>query len=316
MLDAVTIGETMALFSPIRSGSLKYVDYFRKQVGGAESNFAIGVVRLGRTAGWISKVGDDPFGSYIISCIRGEGVDTSRVKVDKEAPTAVYFKEFHELGDPRVYYYRSGSAASRLQPEDLDEEYISQAKVLHITGITPALSKSARDTVNAAVYLAKKHKLKISFDPNIRKKLWSEKECRETIISLVHETDILLPNLKEAEFLLEESDPEVICKKFLEMGPATVALKLGRDGCIVANGEKIIKIGGMEVKKVVDPVGAGDGFDAGFIVGMLNGWNLTQCGELANAVGARVVTVNGDVEGLPNWREIDEFRGNIKVVDR
>ncbi|MDI6600829.1 MAG: sugar kinase [Thermoanaerobacteraceae bacterium] len=316
MTEVVTIGETMVLFSPICTGSLQYVNYFQKQIGGAESNFAIGIVRLGHTAGWISKVGDDPFGKYLVSFIRGEGVDTSRVRVDNEAPTAVYFKEFHEMKDPKVYYYRAGSAASRISPEDLDEDYIREAKILHLTGITPALGKSARDTVYKAIDIARKHGLIVSFDPNIRKKLWSEEECRSTILDIASKVDIIMPGLEEARFLLGEGDPEDYCRKFLDMGIKTVAMKMGKDGCIVADKGIIQRVAGRVVAKVVDPVGAGDGFDAGFITGILNGWDIIECARLANDVGAFVITVNGDVEGLPTMREIMELRGEFDTIDR
>lgn len=316
MPEVVTIGETMVLFSPTCTGSLQYVNYFQKQVGGAESNFAIGIVRLGHTAGWISKVGDDPFGKYLVSFIRGEGVDTSRVRVDNEAPTAVYFKEFHEMRNPKVYYYRTGSAASRMRPEDLDEDYMSKAKILHITGITPALSTSAKETVYKSIEIARKHNLTISFDPNIRKKLWSEEECRNTILDIAGKVDIIMPGIEEARFLLGEGSPEDYCRKFLGMGIKTVAMKMGKDGCVVAEKDIIQRVHGRVIDNIVDPVGAGDGFDAGFITGILNGWDIIECAKLANDVGAFVVTVNGDVEGLPTMEEVMEFRGERNVVDR
>lgn len=146
-LDVVTFGETMILMNPQESGSLKYVNQFTKQIGGAESNFAIALTRLGFKTGWISRLGKDSFGDYMEAFIRGEGVDVSQIKRDKNYPTGLMFKERYELGETKVYYYRHDSAASKLQPEDLNEEYISQAKYLHLTGITPALSPSCRETV-------------------------------------------------------------------------------------------------------------------------------------------------------------------------
>lgn len=316
MPEVITLGETMVLLSPICSGSLQYVNYFQKQIGGAESNFAIGIVRLGHSAGWISRVGDDPFGRYMVSFIRGEGVDTSGVKVDSDAPTAVYFKEFHENREPKVYYYRAGSAASRMGPDDIEEDYIRDAKILHITGITPALSKSARDTVYKAIEMARGFDILISFDPNIRRKLWSNEECRDTLLDIASKSDIIMPGLDEARFLLGEGEPEDYCVKFLDMGIKTVAIKMGKDGCIVADRKIIQKVEGRTVAKVVDPVGAGDGFDAGFITGILNGWNIIDSAKLANDVGAFVITVNGDVEGLPTMREIKEFRGESDTINR
>lgn len=316
MPEVITLGETMVLLSPICSGSLQYVNYFQKQIGGAESNFAIGIVRLGHTSGWISRVGDDPFGRYMVSFIRGEGVDTSSVKVDNNAPTAVYFKEFHEMREPKVYYYRAGSAASRMSPDDIDEDYIKDARILHITGITPAISRSARETVYTAIEIARKYNILISFDPNIRRKLWSEEECRSTLLDIASKSDIVMPGLDEARFLLGDGAPEDYCVKLLDMGIKTVAIKMGKDGCIVADKNIIQRVDGRKVAKVVDPVGAGDGFDAGFVTGILNGWDIIDSAKLANDVGAFVITVNGDVEGLPTMREIMEFRGEYDTINR
>jgi 2-dehydro-3-deoxygluconokinase len=311
MLDIVTIGETMVLLTPMNPGSLKYVDYFKKQIGGAESNFAIGIARLGHKSGWISKVGDDPFGKYIVSFIRGEGVDTSRVRVDKGSPTGVYFKEFCQDHNPKIYYYRKGSAASNMNCCELDEEYIASAKYFHITGITPLLSETAREMVSKAIEIAKKNNVIISFDPNIRKKLCSEEECRKILRDILPQCDIFLPGYSEAKFLLHDGEPDELCKELLSMGIKTVAMKLGKEGCIVANSSMVKTIQGVKIEKVVDTVGAGDGFDAGFMTGMLNGWDIEKCGRLANVVGAMVVMVVGDMEGLPTMEEVSEFEDEV-----
>jgi 2-dehydro-3-deoxygluconokinase len=316
MLDVITLGETMVLLSSTTGGSLKYVNTFNKQIGGAESNFAIGINRLGHSSGWISKVGNDPFGEYLLSFIRGEGVDVSKVKIDNDAQTALYFKEFHELKDPIVYYYRAGSAASRMEPADLDEEYISNARILHLTGITPALSESAKKTIYRAIEIAKKHNVMVSFDPNIRRKLWKDEECRQVLLDLITKVDIILPGISECEFLFGESNPEKACAKLLSMGPKIVAIKLGKNGCIVADKNGIQRVKGIVIEKVVDSIGAGDGFDAGFITGILNNWDIKECGRLANDVGGFVTTVSGDIEGLPTLRDIKEFRGELNVIDR
>lgn len=313
MLDIVTIGETMVLLTPMNPGSLKYVDYFKKQIGGAESNFAIGIARLGHKSGWISKVGDDPFGKYIVSFIRGEGVDTSRVRVDKGSPTGVYFKEFCQDHNPKIYYYRKGSAASNMNYCELDEEYIASAKYLHITGITPLLSETAREMIFKAIEIAKINNVAISFDPNIRKKLCSEEECRKVLRDILPQCDIFLPGYSEAKFLLHDGEPDELCKELSSMGIKTVAMKLGKEGCMVANGSMVKTIPGVRNQKIVDTVGAGDGFDAGFMTGMLNGWDIEKCARLGNVVGAMVVTVVGDVEGLPTMEEVSEFEDGLEL---
>lgn len=316
MLDVISLGETMVLFTPTNSGSLKYATYFRKQIGGAESNFAIGLARLGYKTGWISKVGNDSFGEYIVSFIRGEGVDTSRVKVDKTVPTGVYFKEFHETKATKVFYYRKDSAASHITPDDLDEEYIASAKYFHITGITPVLSESARQTVLKAIDIAKKNNVKISFDPNIRKKLCSEQMLKKCILEVLYSADVVFPGYEEAKFLLYDDSPEALCKEILNLGPKIVAMKLGKDGCIVANKNTMKYVKGVKIDRVVDTIGAGDGFDAGFVAGLLQGLDIVQCGKFANEVGAFVTTVVGDVEGLPTIDDIKEFRGEVDIIER
>ncbi|WP_073341965.1 sugar kinase [Caldanaerobius fijiensis] len=316
MLDVVTLGETMVLMNPESSGPLRYISTFTKQIGGAESNFAIGIVRLGHKAGWISKLGNDEFGKYILSFIRGEGVDTSCVKFDPEAPTGVYFKERREYGETKVYYYRRGSAASRLTPGDLDPVYIGSSKYLHITGITPALSESCYLTVKEAIKIAKSSGVKISLDPNIRLKLWSKERAREVIMELVAQADIVLPGISEGEILVGEKQPEKIAAKFLELGVNIVVVKLGKDGAYYATTSESKYVPGYPIDKVVDPIGAGDGFAAGFIAGLLKSYSLEQAVKLANAVGAIVTTVIGDVEGLPTMEEVEIFMGKREEVSR
>lgn len=316
MPEVVTLGETMILMNPESSGPLKYINRFTKQIGGAESNFSIGVVRLGHSAGWISRVGDDEFGKYIVAFIRGEGVDTSQVKFDPGAPTGLYFKERREYGESKVYYYRRGSAASRLSPEDLDPSYIGSAKFLHITGITPALSESCLRAVKEAVKIAKSRGVKVSLDPNIRLKLWSKERAREVIMELAAQADIVLPGQSEGAILVGETEPEKIAAKFLDLGVETVVIKLGKQGAYYACSAESKLVPGYPIEKIVDPIGAGDGFAAGFIAGLLKGYSLKEAVKLANAVGALATTVTGDVEGLPTMDEVAVFIGEKEGIDR
>ncbi|MDO7786040.1 sugar kinase [Desulforamulus aquiferis] len=316
MPEVVTLGETMVLFNSMNTGPMKYVTHFAKQIAGAETNFAIGVCRLGHTAGWISRVGKDEFGKYIVSFVRGEGVDTSQVKVDSEAPTGVLFKERQEEGESKVYYYRKGSAASRMTPEDIDPNYLQGAKYLHISGITPALSDSCYETILEAIRIAKSRNVTISFDPNIRLKLWSEERAREVIMGLIPEVDIVLPGLEEGRLLVGANEPEEIAASLLKAGAKIVAVKCGAKGAYYAAGDSAEFIPGYPVARVVDPVGAGDGFAAGFISGLLKGWSYSESVKLANAVGARATQVIGDVEGLPTFEEVEVFLGQRKEIER
>lgn len=315
-MDVVTFGETMVLFNPETQGPLRYVGTFTKSIGGAESNVAIALARLGHKAGWFSKLGDDEFGRYIKSTVMGEEVDVSRVKKDPKRTTGILFKERFSTVNPNVYYYRKGSAASHLMMEDLDMDYIASAKILHVTGISLALSEEMREAVFYAVKEAKKRGVLISFDPNIRLKLWSEEEARETILEMVKLTDLLFPGKEEAELLLGLTEPEEIADTFLKLGVQTVALKLGKSGCYVKNKETEAFVHGYTVDHPVDTVGAGDGYAAGFISGYLENLSLTECAQRANAVGAMATLVKGDMEGFPYKDQVEIFMGLKNSIDR
>ncbi len=317
MIDLVTLGETMVLFVPVETGPIKYVYQFNKQIGGAESNVAIGLSRLGVKTGWISKLGKDGFGDYIESFIRGEGVDVSQVKRDEHHPTGVFFKERRELGESKVYYYRKGSAASFINENDLDENYISQAKYLHLTGITSGLSKSCCEAVYKAIEIAKKHNLKIIFDPNVRLKVWNNKDKMINILlDLIKKSDIVLPGLSEAKILINDDDKDKILDKFLNLGPEIVVLKIGEKGAYLGTRDKRVLVSGFPVPKIIDPIGAGDAFAAGFITGVTKGYELEESVKLGNACGAFALTVKGDVESLPSWDELKEFVGNRPELNR
>jgi len=316
MPEVVTLGETMVMFSPGGQGPLRYINEFYKRLAGSESNVAIGLCRLGHTVGWISRVGHDEFGQYIIKELRGEGVDVSQVKIDEQAPTGIMFKEIRTSRETRVTYYRKGSAASRMTEKDLDTSYISGAKILHITGITPALSSSCCDTIYRAIEIAKDFGIDISFDPNIRLKLWSIDKARAVLLDIIPKCDIVLPGLDEAELLLGTSGVEESIDKLLQMGVKKIAVKTGADGCWVADANERRHIPGFNPGVVVDPIGAGDAFAAGFLSGILENKSLSECGIMANAMGALAVTTPGDYEGLPTRKELDDFINGAQEITR
>lgn len=305
-MEVVTFGESMVLFSGDRELPLEYVHQFHKQMAGAESNVAIGLARLGHSAGWFSKLGQDPFGRYILQSVRGQGVDTSRCTYTDAAPTAVFFKERKTAGKTQVYYYRQGSAASLMTKEDLDESYIAQAQILHVTGITPALSQSCYELTLHAMDVAKRHQVTVVFDPNIRWKLWTRETAKARLTELAGKADYILPGLDEGEFLAGQPEPEEIAGFFLKLGAKGVIVKLGKDGAYYQSPTERGHVPAIPVQEV-DPVGAGDGFAAGFISGLLRRDPLADAVLRANAVGAIVVGVRGDTEGLPNEEELQSM---------
>jgi len=315
-MDVITFGESMVLFNPDSSGPLRYVHNFNKSMGGAESNVAIALARLGHQAGWFSKLGNDEFGRYIKTTLRGEGVDVSRVIVDSEKSTGILFKERFMNPNPNVYYYRKDSAASNLQPEELDASYIKSAKILHITGITPALSKSCRQAVFKAIEIAKENNMLVSFDPNIRLKLWTKAEAVPVLLEIAKRANIIFPGLDEGEMIFGLNKPEEIAKSFMEMGCSLVAVKLGKDGCYIANKKESQYVKGFPVENPEDTVGAGDGFAAGFLSGMLRKLELRECGQYANGVGAMAVMVKGDIEGYPDFDQLMSYIGKKTTIQR
>lgn len=315
--DIITIGDGMVTLDPQTKGPLRFVNSFDRKVGGAELNFAIGCARLGLNVGWISRLGKDEFGRYIKHFMMGEGVDMSQVKYVKRYPTAVNFKEIMEDGSVRIFYYRNGSATTTMTTDDLNPEYFKQAKLLHITGVFPAIADHYVLIIERALELAEKYNLLVSFDPNIRLKLWSSKErAKEVLKTFLPHVDIVLTGIDEAEILLGTDEPKAIVEKFYGYGAQYVAIKKGKDGAIGAYGNEYIESPPVKERKVVDTVGAGDGFDAGFIYGIMNEWSLERTLKFANTIGAMVVSVTGDNEGLPYYEDVLAYMGELEVIER
>jgi 2-dehydro-3-deoxygluconokinase len=304
--DVLSFGETMVLLNPGATGPLRYADRFAKRIGGAESNVAIGLARLGHDAAWASRLGDDPHGRYVRDTIRGEGVAT-HVTLDPEAPTGIMFKERREVGESRVFYYRHDSAASRMSPEDLPAAALADADYLHLTGITPALSERCRELCFEAADRAREAGTRVSFDPNLRFKLWDEPAMRETLLPLAERADVVVPGIEEGEVLLGTDDPAEIAAGFRERGAEEVVVTLGAEGAYVAAEGVDERVPGVTVERVVDAVGAGDGFVAGYLSGRLDGLDPATAADRANVAGALATTVSGDIEGLPTRADLDLF---------
>ncbi|MGQ9681719.1 MAG: sugar kinase [Anaerolineae bacterium] len=317
MLDLITLGETMVLLSPLSEGPLQYVYHFEKRYAGAESNVAIATVRLGHSAGWISRLGADDFGRYIFNAVRGEGVDVSQVFLDPEHPTGVFFRSRGALGGgSETFYYRRDSAASHLSPGDLDPDYFRGARILHVTGITPALSPSCRAAVYRAIELARDHGLTVSFDPNMRFKLWTAAEARPVMLDLAAQADVVLPGLSECGLLWGTEDPQVAAEACLRAGARLVAIKLGTEGAYLCTPEKELRVPAVPVGRVVDSIGAGDGFAAGLLVGLMEGWPLQEAARLAVTVGAFATCTPGDIEGYPDRARVQALWAGQTARDR
>jgi 2-dehydro-3-deoxygluconokinase len=312
--DVITFGETMALMYPEGSRGLGAGGKLEQSFGGAESNVAIGLARLGCRVGWFSKVGDDPLGAGIVKALRGEGVDVSRVLRTNAAPTGLMLRE-SVRGKLSVYYYRAGSAASQLTPDELDEAYIGDASILHLTGITPALSPSCRKTAFAAVAAAKRQGVKVSFDPNLRLKLWTIEEARPVLLELAEQADYFLPGYDELKLLYETDDEVAILERLYRLPGVSVVKSAGEENWIVQNGS-VTKLPFTKAERVVDTVGAGDGFCAGFLAGLAKGYTLHDAVQLAGLAGALVVQAPGDWEALPTWAEAERLLTGARHIER
>ncbi|WP_188206777.1 sugar kinase [Alkalibacillus aidingensis] len=316
MNDIITIGDAMIAFNPSKTGPMKFVDSFQRNIGGAELNVAIGCSRLGLDAGWISRLGNDEFGKFIRNFARGEGIDISEVELVDGHPTSLNFKEIMEDGSVRTFYYRDNSPTLTMSPEDLSDEFFEQAKILHITGIFPAVTEQNLEITRHAIKLAKKHGLTISFDPNIRLKLWSKERASEVLKSFLPDVDILLAGVEEMEIILGENEPETIIKACEPYQIDHIILKQGGDGSIGYHNGEMIEAPPVPPSKVVDTVGAGDGFDSGYLYAYLNGWSLEKSLRFANTIGSMVVGVMGDNEGLPYLEDVQMKLGEVERIER
>ncbi len=306
LFDVLTVGEPMALFMAAEPGELHAVHDFRRVAAGAELNVATGLARLGLRTGYITRLGDDSFGRFLTSELAREGIDRSLVRVDASRPTGFMLKTRAADGsDPQIEYFRRGSAASGLSLADAPAG-VFPARHLHLTGITPALSPSARELVFHLARQARAAGATISFDPNLRPRLWPSPEVMaQTINALAALADTVLPGLSEGTQLTGHTTPEAIADFYLERGARQVAVKLGPQGAFYKHNDGRSGIAdGVTVERVVDTVGAGDGFAVGVVSAMLEGLDFPAAAGRGNAIGARVVGFPGDSDGLPTRAQL------------
>src|SRR5690554_1773915 len=261
---AITIGETMVLVTPASNESLEAADAFSLDIGGAESNVATHLAALGHEASWVSRVGDDALGRRLTAMVRARGVDTSMVEVSSDAPTGVYFKN---PGDG-VLYYRRGSAASTLDPSVLEQVPLLDAALVHVSGITPALSASCSALMDSVLDRLEETSTLVSFDVNYRPALWSVADAAPRLHRLAQRADVVFVGLDEAETLWGTQSPDEV--RAILHAPSRLVIKDSDVGATEYAPEGEMFVPALEVD-VIEAVGAGDAFAAGYLAADLDG---------------------------------------------
>jgi 2-dehydro-3-deoxygluconokinase len=304
MSGLFTFGETMGLVAADGIGPLAYARSFSYGIGGAESNVAVGVARLGGEATWLGRVGPDATGDLIVARLTAAGVRPLARR--DEAFTGLMVRFRRSAAFAHVDYHRAGSAGSRLTPADIPAAELTGASVLHVTGITPALSESARAAVFQSVETARSAGVPVSVDVNYRSKLWSRYDAAPVLRDLVSRADIVFAGPDEAALFVDPADP---LSELAKLGPAEVVIKDGARGCAALIDGERHTVPAVPVT-VVDPVGAGDAFVAGYLADRMAGAPPAARLTTAVAVGAFAVTVPGDCEGLPDRAELAALTGD------
>lgn len=300
--DVVTFGECLISLRSI--GPIALGATYTSHLAGAESNVAIGLARLGHSVSWYGRVGDDELGEQILRGLRAEGVRVDHVRRDQTRPTGVMFLEQRSADLVRILYHRADSAGSAVSADDVRPALAPGARVLHLTGVTPALSDDARAATRWAAEAAARQGIPICLDVNHRTRLWSRELAREVLTPLTNHADIVIASDDELDLLAAPGDTEdTAVRGLLERGVHQVVVKRGADGASVHTASGSHHEAALPVT-AVDTVGAGDAFTAGYLSGLLDGLDVPGRLHRGIALGAFCVSTRGDWEGLPRRDEL------------
>ncbi len=314
-MKVLLIGEPMGLFMAEEPGPLSKSRRFISSIAGAEYNVAVGLARLGHTPVYCTRLGNDPIGQQILDAMAENHIDTALVSRTDEQPTGLMLKGSTQEGDPEIAYYRQGSAASKLSPRDVDALGLSGIDWLHVTGIFPAVSESAMSATVRLLDRASAMDIPISFDPNLRPRLWpDERTMVNSLNRLAAYAQVVLPGIGEGRILTGHEREEDIAGFYHGLGARSVVVKLGGDGAYYseASGDKGYAPG-IEVERIVDTVGAGDGFAVGVISAVTEGLPLSEAARRGNAIGAIQISHKSDNEGLPTREKLEAVLAAGKV---
>lgn len=308
------IGEAMGIFISLNEEKLEKCHDFISSIAGAEYNVALGLTRLGLNADYVTKLGNDVFGKKILNTLMENRISCNNVIMDKKASTGLMLKGMNTKGDPEICYYRKNSAASTISLEDISKIDITQYDAIHMTGIFPPLSKSCLDVATYLMKSAKQNNVKVFFDPNLRPQLWaSNKEMISTINKLATYCDYFLPGYKEGKILCGSDNPKEIAEYYHKIGVKNVIVKKGSLGADAFIDDECISCPCARVTKIIDTVGAGDGFAVGIISGVCDGLTMQDTLIRANAIGAMQIMSKSDNEDLPDKKQLAAFiKNNMK----
>ena len=297
--DIVAIGEAMVEFNQTSApGNCTYLQGF----GGDTSNAVIAAARQGARCAYVTRLGDDEFGRMCLALWASEGVDSSAIEIDPSAPTGVYFVR-HDSRGHSFSYLRAGSAASRMTPQSIANQLLADTRFLHVSGISQAISPSARSTVRHAIESGRAAGASISYDPNLRLRLWPIELARAVIIETMALSDVFLPSLDDLQTISGLLAPADIVDWCHRMGAPWVVLKLGAQGCLVSDGTRQSAIPAFLVD-AVDATGAGDCFDGSLLARLADGDDLLTAARWASAAAAIATTGYGAVKPLPSFAEV------------
>ena len=301
VFDLVAIGEPLVEFNQARGDGRSWLQGF----GGDTSNAAIAASRLGARSAYFTRIGDDAFGRLLLELWRREGVDAGTVQTDATAPTGIYFVT-HGPDGHAFSYRRAGSAASRMGVHDVPEPLIRRARFLHVSGISQAISGSARDAVRHAVRIARQAGVRVAYDPNLRPALWPTAQAADALDEIVEQTDVFLPGLDDLRALTGIDEAHRLVDWCHARGASTVVLKLGARGALASAGGARTFIAAFAVQ-AVDATGAGDCFDAALLVRLGAGDGLADAVRFACAAAALSTRGYGAVDPLPRLGEVRAF---------
>ncbi len=297
--DIVCLGEPLIEFNRPKEGDGRT---WLQGFGGDSQNVAIAAARQGTSAGYLTGVGQDWMGDAFLDLWKSEGVDASRITRHPTAPTGVSFVT-HSAAGHKFDYLRKNSAASLMTPETLAADYIAGARFFHLSAIGQAISASARQTCDAAIDAARKAGVKVSYDTNLRLRLWDLDVARKVIDATIARCDVALPSLDDSQQLTGLQEPDAIADYYLKLGAPLVALKMGADGALVATAGSRFRLPAHRVD-AVDATGAGDTFDGAFLSRLLAGDEPQTAGRYANVAAALSTTGYGAVAPMPRRADV------------